>query len=78
MTKPLRHCPFCRTLSGCMLDDTPKQRLYECRNCFAVEVITKGNGSWWYHGWQRPDGLAINADGRRESLNSFGWWDRHA
>ena len=70
-TPQLRRCPFCRTATGRMIDDTPKQRLYECEDCFAVEVISKGEQRtdgkicpWWYHGWQHPDGRAIDADGR--------------
>lgn len=65
-----RHCPFCRTDSGVMIHDDDKTRAYECETCLALEWITKGKHSWWYHGWQQLDdgdtpGLRINGDGIR-------------
>lgn len=74
----IRRCPLCRTDSGHMIEDTPKQRLYECRECFAVEVITKGKSSWWYHGWEHPDGRRVDGNGKKEQRPAhmaFGWWD---
>jgi len=71
----IRRCKFCSG-PGVMIEDGPRRRLYECPECFAVEVISKGDGSWWYHGWQHPDGRAIDADGRHIRRDSYGWWDR--
>jgi hypothetical protein len=80
-----RTCSFCRRLSGHTIEDTPKQILTECRECFAVEVISKGEQRtdgkicpWWYHGWHHPDGRVIDADGKLHKPNNFGWWDRRA
>lgn len=72
-----RDCPFCR-VPAFLADDNPLRRLYECRTCFAVEVISKG-GTWWYHGWEHPDGRRVDAAGRtsrRSPAMAFGWWDR--
>lgn len=76
----IRRCAFCKS-PATMISDSPKQRLYECKDtaevgCYAVEVITKGKVSWWYHGWQRPDGSAIGGDGQRKQLGTYGWWDK--
>ncbi len=70
-----RRCRFCRS-EAVQISDTPTLRLYECVDisCAAVEVIGKG-ASWWYHGAQRPDGSAIDADGQRRQRGTYGWWD---
>lgn len=78
-----RKCAFCGGHAPVM-EDRATQKLYECHKCFSVEVITKGrkreDGAiypGWYHGWFHPDGRSINADGKREKPDNFGWWDRH-
>ena len=73
-----RLCGFCRE-SEIVESDNEKIRVYRCTaaNCDAVEVITKGKSSWWYHGWERPDGTKINGDGlhdRRFQGKRFEWW----
>ncbi len=70
-----RHCLLCGGPVE-MMEDTGKRRLYECPECEAVEVITKGKNSWWYHGCVRPDGIACNGDGNLRSNARFGWWMR--
>lgn len=79
MTATKLRCPFCKS-DAHLMDDTPAQRLHECRSCFAVNVVSKGNGgAWWYHGWEHPDGRRVNADGKasqRPSHMRFGWWDQ--
>lgn len=67
-----RHCPFCQGVTACRVHDSDKSRAYECQHCLAVEWITKGGTSWWYHGWQSLDeedrpGLRIDGDGSRKS-----------
>ncbi len=76
-----RHCPFCKTQTGHMMADAPKRRLYECLTCFAVEVISKGGSSWWYHGWEHPDGRKVDGSGkhsRRSEGHWHQWWDQPA
>lgn len=71
-------CRFCRKPAH-LISDTVKLRLYECleSNCMAVEAITKSDkAGWWYHGAQRPSGARITADGVRQQMNTYGWWDR--
>lgn len=73
----IRKCMFCRKDAVC-IQEGPWLRLYECQDigCAAVEVISMQSISWWYHGAQRPDGSAIDADGRRQHRGTYGWWDR--
>lgn len=70
-----RQCGLCKALLV-MTEDGPKQRLYTCNSCEAVEVVTKGGTSWWYHGCVRPDGTARDGDGRVTQGGNFGWWRR--
>lgn len=65
-----RLCPFCRTRTMSMAYDDDNKRAYECAHCLAVEKITKGKTSWWYHGAQALDngnepGCRIDGDGVR-------------
>ena len=77
-----RKCGFCGS-NAPVMEETEKQKLYECHQCFSVYVISKGEkrtdgaiNSWWYHGWHHPDGRKINGDGQRSKPDNFGWWDR--
>lgn len=75
----IRTCGFCRKPQS-VETDNDKIRVYRCSDaaCDAVECITKGDGAtWWYHGWERPDGSKIDGDGRRGrriERKRFEWW----
>lgn len=51
----MRTCPFCKSRAATLAHDDGNLRAYECQTCLAVERITKGRSSWWYHGWQQRD-----------------------
>ena len=71
-----RKCLMCWNPEVDMILDTAERRLYDCDQCGATEIITKGNGSWWYHGAIRPDGHGIDGDGKAFHRDNYGWWDR--
>jgi hypothetical protein len=73
----VRLCGFCRKPVA-VEHDNESIRVYRCTDaaCDAVEVISKGK-SWWYHGWEAPDGKKITGDGKREQRperKRFEWW----
>lgn len=69
------NCPFCRSTAS-LHHDCARFRVTMCDNeeCSAENVISKGTGSWWYHGWCDPDGNSINADGKRDTGHRYGFW----
>jgi ribosomal protein S27AE len=73
MEEKERKCAMCGDPAE-MTEDTAARRRYHCGGCGAVEVITKGKTSWWYHGWVRPDGLAVDGDGKRRTGAIWEWW----
>jgi hypothetical protein len=71
-TNGTKICPFCGSLAHVTQDD--KYRVHSCSKCFSANVISKGANSWWYHGWIKPDGTGIDADGRKVMQLRFGFW----
>lgn len=68
------HCRFCGNAADKIQDDSAHV-IHACRACGAAHVVSKGSGpGWWYHGWTRPDGSYIDADGRHGTGRRFGWW----
>jgi len=65
-------CGFCDSESAC-IEDTAKRRLYECKACGAIEHISKG-ASWWYFGWEHPDGRRLRSPTTAEmNGGKYGW-----
>ena len=63
-------CPFCGCHDAPMVYEAPRKRAYECQQCGAIGKITKGDTSWWYHGWQALDdddkpGFRVDGDGKK-------------
>ena len=82
MPDELRLCPFCRTKTALRIHDDKTLRAYECAVCLAVEKITKGKTSWWYHGSQQLDEdgePGLRCDGDRKTAKApipFAKWVR--
>jgi hypothetical protein len=58
-TEPMK-CGLCKAPEVHIDRDDAKRRVESCDACGAIHVITKGNGSWWYHDWQLPANMAPN------------------
>ena len=56
-TEP-RRCGCCKQPSVFVDHDSPKSRVMVCDDCGAIEVISKGKTSWWYHAAQLPEKMA--------------------
>jgi len=54
-TAPMK-CGICSGDHVSVARDNAARRVYECDDCTAFRVITKGNGTaWWYHDWKKPE-----------------------
>ena len=56
-----RKCAFCRGVAP-QTHDNATHRLNECEGCGADFLVTKGKTSWWYHGWEHPDGRRLKPE----------------
>lgn len=54
--------------------DTETRREYACADCCATETILKGNGAWWYAGWEAEDGRKLRVPTTAEMHRGiYGW-----